>query len=87
MSRAVLAPAHKCCIQPACAPQEMLSDALAAFLKVLDGVSLEDLVRPKATPVIAVAGGDRCIACPREGEDVAVGVDPALAQGAACCFD
>jgi Rrf2 family nitric oxide-sensitive transcriptional repressor len=36
-----------CCIQPACALQGALRDALAAFLSVLDRVTLADLARPK----------------------------------------
>jgi Rrf2 family nitric oxide-sensitive transcriptional repressor len=36
-----------CRIQPACVLQGVLGDALAAFLAVLDGTSLADLIRPK----------------------------------------
>jgi Rrf2 family nitric oxide-sensitive transcriptional repressor len=36
-----------CAIQPACVLQGALRDALAAFLAVLDRVTLADLVRPK----------------------------------------
>jgi Rrf2 family transcriptional regulator, nitric oxide-sensitive transcriptional repressor len=36
-----------CCIQPACVLQGALGDALAAFLAVLDRMTLADLVRPK----------------------------------------
>jgi Rrf2 family transcriptional regulator, nitric oxide-sensitive transcriptional repressor len=36
-----------CCIQPACVLQGALQDALAAFMTVLDGVTLADLIRPK----------------------------------------
>lgn len=37
----------ECCIQPACVLQGALGDALAAFLAVLDGMNLADLIRPK----------------------------------------
>ena len=40
-------PDNECCIQPACVLQSALREALAAFLAVLDGVSLADLIRPK----------------------------------------
>jgi Rrf2 family transcriptional regulator, nitric oxide-sensitive transcriptional repressor len=36
-----------CCIQPACVLQGALGDALAAFMAVLDGMNLADLIRPK----------------------------------------
>jgi Rrf2 family nitric oxide-sensitive transcriptional repressor len=36
-----------CCIRPACVLQGALEDALAAFMTVLDGVTLADLIRPK----------------------------------------
>lgn len=36
-----------CAIQPACVLQAVLGDALAAFLSVLDGKTLADLIRPK----------------------------------------
>jgi Rrf2 family nitric oxide-sensitive transcriptional repressor len=36
-----------CAIQPACVLQGVLGDALAAFLSVLDGKTLADLVHPK----------------------------------------
>jgi len=36
-----------CCIAPACVLQHALGDALAAFLAVMDRMSLADLVRPK----------------------------------------
>ncbi len=36
-----------CCIQPACVLQGALGDALAAFLAVLDRLTLADLVRPR----------------------------------------
>lgn len=36
-----------CRIQPACALKGALAEALAAFLAVLDGVTLADLVRPQ----------------------------------------
>ncbi|MDR3531718.1 MAG: Rrf2 family transcriptional regulator [Rhodopila sp.] len=36
-----------CAIQPACVLEGALGDALAAFLSVLDGKTLADLVRPK----------------------------------------
>lgn len=39
--------ATSCAIQPACVLQGVLGDALAAFLGVLDRVTLADLVRPK----------------------------------------
>lgn len=38
---------ESCAIQPACALQGALGAALAAFLAVLDGVTLADLVRPR----------------------------------------
>ncbi len=38
---------NTCCIQPACVLQRALGDALAAFLSVLDGMTLADLIRPK----------------------------------------
>jgi len=37
---------ESCAIQPACVLQNMLRTALAAFLAVLDHVTLADLVRP-----------------------------------------
>jgi Rrf2 family nitric oxide-sensitive transcriptional repressor len=37
----------ECCIQPACVLQRALREALAAFLSVLDGVNLADLIRPE----------------------------------------
>jgi Rrf2 family nitric oxide-sensitive transcriptional repressor len=36
-----------CRIQPACVLQGALGDALGAFLAVLDGMNLADLIRPK----------------------------------------
>lgn len=39
--------AAACCIQPACVLQGALGDALAAFLAVLDRMTLADLIRPK----------------------------------------
>jgi len=36
-----------CCIQPACVLQGALGEALAAFMAVLDGLTLADLIRPK----------------------------------------
>jgi Rrf2 family nitric oxide-sensitive transcriptional repressor len=36
-----------CCIQPACVLQGALGDALAAFMAVLDKLTLADLIRPK----------------------------------------
>ena len=36
-----------CCIQPACVLQGALGDALAAFMAVLDELTLADLIRPK----------------------------------------
>jgi Rrf2 family nitric oxide-sensitive transcriptional repressor len=36
-----------CAIQPACVLQGVLGDALAAFLAVLDRMTLADLVRPR----------------------------------------
>jgi Rrf2 family nitric oxide-sensitive transcriptional repressor len=36
-----------CCIQPACVLQGALGDALAAFMAVLDDMTLTDLIRPK----------------------------------------
>jgi Rrf2 family nitric oxide-sensitive transcriptional repressor len=36
-----------CAIQPACVLQNVLGDALAAFLTVLDRTTLADLVRPR----------------------------------------
>ena len=39
--------AGACAIQPACVLQSALGEALAAFLAVMDGKTLADLVRPK----------------------------------------
>lgn len=36
-----------CAIQPACVLQGVFGDALEAFLAVLDGMTLADLIRPK----------------------------------------
>jgi Rrf2 family nitric oxide-sensitive transcriptional repressor len=36
-----------CAIQPACVLQAALGEALAAFLAVMDGKTLADLIRPK----------------------------------------
>ena len=36
-----------CVIQPACVLQGVFGDALEAFLSVLDGMTLADLIRPK----------------------------------------
>jgi Rrf2 family transcriptional regulator, nitric oxide-sensitive transcriptional repressor len=36
-----------CAIQPVCVLQGVLSNALDAFLEVLDGVTLADLIRPR----------------------------------------
>jgi Rrf2 family transcriptional regulator, nitric oxide-sensitive transcriptional repressor len=36
-----------CCIQPACVLQGAFAEALAAFMAVVDGMSLADLIRPK----------------------------------------
>jgi Rrf2 family nitric oxide-sensitive transcriptional repressor len=38
---------NACCIQPACLLQVALGDALAAFMAVLDRMTLADLIRPK----------------------------------------
>jgi Rrf2 family transcriptional regulator, nitric oxide-sensitive transcriptional repressor len=38
---------NACCIQPACMLRGALGDALAAFMAVLDGMNLADLIRPK----------------------------------------
>jgi Rrf2 family transcriptional regulator, nitric oxide-sensitive transcriptional repressor len=40
-------PGSLCPIQPACLLQEALGEAVAAFLEVLDRVTLVDLIRPK----------------------------------------
>jgi Rrf2 family nitric oxide-sensitive transcriptional repressor len=36
-----------CCIQPACILQGALGEALAAFMAVVDGMTLADLIRPR----------------------------------------
>jgi Rrf2 family transcriptional regulator, nitric oxide-sensitive transcriptional repressor len=36
-----------CAIQPACVLQNVLGDALSAFMEVLDRTTLADLIRPK----------------------------------------
>ena len=38
-----------CALQPACVLKRTLASALAAFLEVLDGYTLADLIRPSVT--------------------------------------
>jgi Rrf2 family nitric oxide-sensitive transcriptional repressor len=45
-----------CVIQPACVLQNTLSEALAAFLAVLDRTTLADLVAPRSTLAKLLAG-------------------------------
>ncbi|RFF30538.1 RrF2 family transcriptional regulator [Wenzhouxiangella sediminis] len=46
-------PENRCIITPACALPRMLDEALRAFLEVLDGYTLADLVTPKLAPEMA----------------------------------
>lgn len=46
-------PDNRCIITPACALPRMLDDALRAFLDVLDGYTLADLVAPRVAPEMA----------------------------------
>lgn len=46
-------PENRCIITPACALPRMLDEALRAFLDVLDGYTLADLVTPEIAPGMA----------------------------------
>lgn len=46
-------PENRCIITPACALPRMLDEALRAFLDVLDGYTLADLVTPEIAPEMA----------------------------------
>jgi len=46
-------PENRCVITPACALPRMLDEALRAFLDVLDGYTLADLVTPGVAPEMA----------------------------------
>lgn len=46
-------PENQCIITPACALPRMLDEALNAFLDVLDGYTLADLVTPEIAPEMA----------------------------------
>lgn len=46
-------PENRCVITPACVLPRMLDEALRAFLAVLDGYTLADLVTPGAGPELA----------------------------------
>ena len=46
---------NRCVYASACVLEDVLGEATAAYLKVLDGVSLQDLVRPTSGPGAAIA--------------------------------
>ena len=48
------APASRCAIEPACGLRSVLHEALAAFLAVLDGYTLEDLVARRRKPLAEI---------------------------------
>jgi len=43
---------NECVITPACRLKHILKEALEAFLAVLDGYTLEDLLGPRRQPLI-----------------------------------